>query len=102
MLRLQAALAGREWLTSSFVTGPLRAVKDDAEIEALAAASAGADRVAAQLLAGEIPLVGRTEREVSQDIGRRLVERGPSEGQLRHRRQRPQLRPAPTTTPAAG
>jgi Xaa-Pro aminopeptidase len=76
VLRLQAALAGREWLMSSFVTGPLRAVKDDAEIEALALASAGADRVAAQLLAGEIPLVGRAERDVSQDIGRRLVEQG--------------------------
>jgi Xaa-Pro aminopeptidase len=58
------------------VTGPLRAVKDAEEIEALAAASAAADRVAAQLTGGEIPLVGRTEAEVSADIGRRLVAEG--------------------------
>jgi Xaa-Pro aminopeptidase len=51
-------------------------VKDASEIVALAAASAGADRVASQLLAGDIPLVGRTERDVSQDIGRRLVAEG--------------------------
>jgi Xaa-Pro aminopeptidase len=76
VLRLQAALPGRAWMVSSVVTGPIRAVKDGAEIEALAAASSAADLVAAQLLAGEIPLVGRTERDVSQDIGRRLVEQG--------------------------
>ncbi|MBA2283303.1 MAG: M24 family metallopeptidase, partial [Acidimicrobiia bacterium] len=42
----------------------------------LRAASAAADRVAAQLHAGEIPLVGRTEAEVSADIGRRLLAEG--------------------------
>src|SRR5262245_3355842 len=58
---------------ASTVTGPLRAVKDAAEVEALAAAGAAADRVARQLQGGEIPLVGRTEAEVSADIGRRLL-----------------------------
>jgi Xaa-Pro aminopeptidase len=58
------------------VTGPLRAVKDAAEIEALAAASAAADRVAEQLLAGQIPLIGQTERSVSQELGRRLIAEG--------------------------
>ena len=76
VLRLQDAIPGAAWLPSSLITSPLRAVKDAAEIDALAAASAAADRVAEQLLAGEIPLVGRTEREVSQDIGRRLIAEG--------------------------
>jgi Xaa-Pro aminopeptidase len=76
VLGLQQALPEAEWHRSSSVTGPLRAVKDDAEIEALADASAAADRVAAQLLKGEIPLIGRTEREVSEDIGRRLIAEG--------------------------
>lgn len=76
LLALQAALPGAQWSPSSRVTAPLRAVKDPDEIEALAAASAAADRVAAQLLGGEIPLVGRTEIEVSQDIGRRLLDEG--------------------------
>jgi Xaa-Pro aminopeptidase len=58
------------------VTGPLRAVKDAEEVEALAAASAAADRVALQLLTGDIPLIGRTERQVSQDLGRRLLAEG--------------------------
>jgi Xaa-Pro aminopeptidase len=76
VLALQEALGGAYWRASSRVTGPLRAVKDGAEVEALAAASAAADRVAAALLAGEIPLIGRREREVSQEIGRRLLDEG--------------------------
>jgi Xaa-Pro aminopeptidase len=76
LLSLQSELPGAEWQPASALTGPLRAVKDEAEIAALQAASAAADRVAAQLLAGEIPLVGRSERDVSQDIGRRLLAEG--------------------------
>ena len=64
------------WLKGSDVTSPLRARKDSSEIDALRAASAAADRVAVQLQSGDIPLVGRSEREVSQDLGRRLVAEG--------------------------
>jgi Xaa-Pro aminopeptidase len=73
---LQAAVPGIEWRRGGEVVGPLRAVKDAAEIDALRAAAVAADRVAAQLHAGEIPLVGRTEAEVSADIGRRLLAEG--------------------------
>jgi Xaa-Pro aminopeptidase len=76
LLALQRRIPDAEWQPSSQVTGPIRAVKDAAEIEALAAASAAADRVAAALQAGEIPLVGRSERDVSAEIGRRLVAEG--------------------------
>ena len=76
LLQLQARLADASWLPASSVVAPLRALKDAAEIAALRAAGAAADRVAVQLRAGEIPLVGRTEREVSRDIGRRLVAEG--------------------------
>jgi len=76
VIALQGAIPGASWIPSSGVVGPLRAVKEPAEIEALAAASAGADRVAAQLLSGDIPLIGRTEREVSDDISRRLIAEG--------------------------
>jgi Xaa-Pro aminopeptidase len=76
LLQLQAWLPAAEWCVATVVTGPLRAVKDPAEIEALARASAAADRVANQLIRGEIPLLGRTEAEVSADIGRRLRAEG--------------------------
>jgi Xaa-Pro aminopeptidase len=46
------------------------------EIEALQRAGAAADRVAAQLQAGEIPLIGRTEAQVSADISARLIAEG--------------------------
>lgn len=73
---LQAQLSASSWRKASEVTGPLRAVKDQAEVAALRRAAAAADRVAAQLQGGQIPLVGRTEADVSADIGRRLLDEG--------------------------
>lgn len=67
-----------KWVRSQVVMGPLRSRKDSAEIAALAAAAAAADRVAAQLQAGEIALVGRTEAQVSADIAARLLAEGHS------------------------
>ncbi len=76
LLKLERALPDATWRTASTVTAPLRAIKDAAEVEALAKAAAAADRVAAALLGGEIALVRRTEREVSAELSRRLLEEG--------------------------
>lgn len=76
LMRLQDALPGCAWLPSSEVTSALRAVKDPVEIAALRLASAAADRVAKQLVGGDIALVGRTEAEISRDIGDRLLAEG--------------------------
>ncbi|HEX7168128.1 MAG TPA: Xaa-Pro peptidase family protein [Acidimicrobiales bacterium] len=76
LLRLQAAIPEATWQPASVVTTPLRARKDAAEIDALRKAAESADRVAAALLKGEIPLIGRTEKAVSSDIARRLREEG--------------------------
>jgi Xaa-Pro aminopeptidase len=76
VLGLQQRLPRASFVDASTITGPLRAVKAPDEIEALRRAGAAADRVAAQLQAGEIPLVGRTEAEVSADIGSRLLAEG--------------------------
>jgi Xaa-Pro dipeptidase len=50
--------------------------KDEAEVAALAAAAQAADRVAAELQSGAVPLVGRTEAQVSADLSARLVAEG--------------------------
>jgi len=76
LVDLQATMRQTSFRKGSEVMGPLRAVKDAAEIAALRRAAAAADRVATQLQSGDIPLVGRTEAEVSKDIGRRLVAEG--------------------------
>lgn len=76
LVELQAALPAARFSRAGAVVGPLRAVKDAHEIEALRRAAAAADRVAAQLQGGEVPLVGRTEAEVSADLGRRLRAEG--------------------------
>ena len=76
LLALQERVPGARWTAASTVTAPLRAVKDPFEIDALAAAAASADRVAALLQAGEIPLVGRSELQVSEEIGAGLLAAG--------------------------
>ena len=96
LVELLPQMPGTEFRRAVDVVGPLRMVKDAAEIAALRAAGAAADRVADQLHAGEIPLVGRTEAQVSADISARLDRRGPRQGQLRHRRRRRERgQPAP-------
>lgn len=75
LLRLQQAVEAR-WCPAAEVTGPLRAVKDEGEIACLRAAGAAADEVASALQAGDLPLVGRREVEVSAEIGHRLLASG--------------------------
>jgi len=76
LLAFQKRLPQTRWVAASTVTSPLRAIKDADEIIQLRAAAQAADRVAAELQAGEIPLVGRTEAEVSEDISTRLIAQG--------------------------
>jgi Xaa-Pro aminopeptidase len=76
LVELLPQLPRAEYRRAVEVLGPMRVVKDAAEIEALAAAGAAVDRIADELHAGRIPLVGRTEAAVSADISARIVAEG--------------------------
>jgi Xaa-Pro aminopeptidase len=76
LVDLQTQLPGAAWRRASSLLGPLRAVKDAAEIEGLRLAGAAVDRIAAELQAGAIPLVGRTEADVSEELSRRILAEG--------------------------
>lgn len=76
LVELVDRLPATRFVRAGEVLSPLRAIKDPDEIVALRAAAQAADRVASQLQGGEIPLIGRTEAEVSDDLGRRLVAEG--------------------------
>jgi Xaa-Pro aminopeptidase len=76
LVELLPHLRDVEYTRSVDVVGPLRMRKDRAEIDALAAAGAAVDTIAGELQRGEIPLVGRTEADVSAHIGRRIIEEG--------------------------
>ena len=76
LVSLQHRLPGVTWRSASDVIGPLRQVKDAAEIASLQRAADGVDVVAKALQSGEIPLIGRTEAEVSADLGRRIKAEG--------------------------
>ena len=76
LVELLPHLPGVVFERSFDLVGALRMVKDQPEVEALAAAGAAVDKIAGELQRGEIPLVGRTEAQVSAYLGRRIVEEG--------------------------
>jgi len=76
LVDLLDAMPSTGFRRASTITSPIRSVKDAAEIRRLRSASAAVDRIAARLQAGEIPLVGRTEAEVSADLGRQIIDEG--------------------------
>jgi Xaa-Pro aminopeptidase len=76
LVDLLALRPSATYVRAQKVMSALRAMKDSAEIAALVAVGAAADRVALQLQSGQIPLVGRTEAQVSADISARLIAEG--------------------------
>jgi Xaa-Pro aminopeptidase len=74
LLSLQRALPGRPFGLATEVTRDLRIVKAPDEIETLRAAAHAADRALDRIAHGR--LVGRTEADVSHEIGELLVEEG--------------------------
>ncbi len=76
LVDLIAAMPSTSFGRASTVTSALRSVKDANEIERLRAAGAAVDRIAARLQNGEIDLIGKTEAEVSAELGRQIVAEG--------------------------
>ncbi|MEW6475934.1 MAG: Xaa-Pro peptidase family protein [Actinomycetota bacterium] len=74
LLGLQDALPKTRFLPASRVTGPLRARKDAAEIDALRAAARVVDGVA--LAMRERPFAGRTEADISRELVERMLAGG--------------------------
>jgi Xaa-Pro aminopeptidase len=74
VLGIQDACPGARLTPASTVVGPLRVVKDAAEVEALRAAAHAVDAVAAEMRAR--PFGGRTEHDVSREFVDRMLEHG--------------------------
>jgi len=74
VLDLQRALPAVAFRRAHDVTAPLRVVKDAAEIDALRAAAAVVDDVAAVMR--DRPFAGRTELEVHRELVERMLEGG--------------------------
>lgn len=73
VLALQAALDA-QFVPASRVTGPLRTIKDAAEIAALTRAAQAVDLIAAELR--DRPFVGRTEHDLHREIVERMLDAG--------------------------
>ena len=76
-LRLQDRLPDRTFLVASEITRELRMRKDRAELDALRAVSAAADR--AYLRAVDLDFAGRSERDVGADLAALLRDEGHDE-----------------------
>jgi Xaa-Pro aminopeptidase len=74
VLDLQHALPDVEFRRATDVTGPLRVVKDAAEVAALRAAATVVDDVAQAMR--DRPFAGRTELEVHRELVERMLEGG--------------------------
>ncbi len=76
VLGLMRQRPGLDLVPASEAVGGLRSIKSPEERDALAAAGALADKVAAKIQHREVPLVGRTEAEVAAEVADRLMEVG--------------------------
>ena len=74
VLSLQEALPNVAWQPASQVVGPLRVIKDHAEIEALRAAAHAVDAVGAEMRGR--PFAGRTELDIHRELADRILEHG--------------------------
>lgn len=72
LLYLQQLMPDTEFVSLSSSLGGLRSVKSDIEMQAIQTVGGLANDVAAQIQRGEMPLIGRTEREIAEDISARL------------------------------
>ena len=76
VLDLQSVLPDATFGLASEAFGPLRARKDDAELDAMRRAADIADAVVEDVRALGDEVVGRTEAELAREIDRRLADRG--------------------------
>jgi D-alanyl-D-alanine dipeptidase len=74
LLELQKALPGTSYASLTEALPMLRAVKDAAELELLAAAGAAADATFEEIR--NVPFAGRRESEIAADLSRLLSEHG--------------------------
>jgi Xaa-Pro aminopeptidase len=74
VLALQAALPDARFVAASAVTAPLRVIKDEAEIAALALAAHSVDKIAESIR--ERPFAGRTERDLHRELVERMLDGG--------------------------
>jgi Xaa-Pro aminopeptidase len=74
VLDLEAAMPATEFRKASLVTADLRAVKDEAEIDALARAARAVDAIAVELR--DHKFGGRTELDVHRDLVDRMLDLG--------------------------
>ncbi|MGQ0803901.1 MAG: M24 family metallopeptidase [Actinomycetota bacterium] len=74
VLDLQAAMPQTRFRKASDVTGPLRIVKDAAEVTALRNAARAVDEIAVAMR--DRPFAGRREVEVHRELVERMLERG--------------------------
>lgn len=76
LIDLIAARPKLEFRRASSITSAIRSQKDPTEIERLRAASRAVDAIATRLQSGAISLIGKTEAEVSAELGRQIIAEG--------------------------
>jgi len=76
LLRLMTAMPDTQFVSLSDSLGGLRSIKTGEELSAIQAAGSIANQVANQIQNGQVPLVGRTELEIADDVIARMISLG--------------------------
>ena len=58
------------------ITSQLRSIKSAEELDRLQLAANAVDKIAHRLQNGQIELIGKTEKQVSEELGRQIIEEG--------------------------
>ena len=61
---------------ANIITSPIRSIKSPDEIGRLQKAASAVDRIASRLQNGEIELIGKSESQVSNELGAQILEEG--------------------------
>ena len=65
-------------LRANPITSQLRSIKSTEELERLQQAASAVDKIAYRLQNGQIELIGKTEKQISEELGRQIISEGHS------------------------
>ncbi|MBT94569.1 MAG: peptidase M24 family protein [Acidimicrobiaceae bacterium] len=65
-------------LRANPITSQLRSIKSSEELDRLQQAASAVDRIAHRLQSGQIELIGKTEKQISEELGHQIISEGHS------------------------
>jgi len=75
-IELHKRMPSVDLLRANPITTQLRSIKSIEELDRLQEAASAVDKIAHRLQTGQIELIGKTEKQVSEELGRQIIDEG--------------------------